>query len=152
MHFKYHPHFFSPNDKHSKCLKGFVLFMGCEKSLCILFSSQIRIYDGNYVSLDKLTLKIPWKNLYGEAVVATLEGLYLLVVPGASMLFYTVIILCHCNEVKLFPCEVFWYNEEARTYVRNWSHSIMNKHTVVYVYTHIATFVYQMFFCCCWRQ
>lgn len=81
--------------------------MGCEKSLCILFSSQIRIYDGNYVSLDKLTLKIPWKNLYGEAVVATLEGLYLLVVPGASMLFYTVIILCHCNEVKLFPCEVF---------------------------------------------
>lgn len=34
--------------------------------------------------LDKLTLKIPWKNLYGEAVVASLEGLYLLVVPGAS--------------------------------------------------------------------
>uniref|UniRef100_A0A2K6GHK6 Vacuolar protein sorting 13 homolog C n=1 Tax=Propithecus coquereli TaxID=379532 RepID=A0A2K6GHK6_PROCO len=32
--------------------------------------------------IDKLTLKIPWKNLYGEAVVATLEGLYLLVVPG----------------------------------------------------------------------
>ncbi|XP_075288131.1 intermembrane lipid transfer protein VPS13C isoform X2 [Opisthocomus hoazin] len=35
--------------------------------------------------IDKLTLKIPWKNLYGEAVVATLEGLYLLIVPGASM-------------------------------------------------------------------
>ncbi|XP_038177687.1 vacuolar protein sorting-associated protein 13C [Arvicola amphibius] len=35
--------------------------------------------------IDKLTLKIPWKNLYGEAVVATLEGLYLLVVPGASI-------------------------------------------------------------------
>ncbi|ERE74588.1 vacuolar protein sorting-associated protein 13C isoform 1 [Cricetulus griseus] len=34
--------------------------------------------------IDKLTLKIPWKNLYGEAVVATLEGLYLLVVPGAN--------------------------------------------------------------------
>lgn len=32
----------------------------------------------------KLTLKIPWKNLYNEAVVVTLEGLYLLVVPGAS--------------------------------------------------------------------
>lgn len=98
--------FFSPNDKHTKCLKSFVLFMGSEKSLCILFNSQIRIYDGNYVSLDKLTLKIPWKNLYGEAVVATLEGLYLLVVPGASMLFYMVIIQCHCNEVKLFSCEV----------------------------------------------
>lgn len=39
----------------------------------------------NYVSVGKLALKIPWKNLYGEAVVATLEGLYLLVVPGASM-------------------------------------------------------------------
>ncbi|XP_032555500.1 vacuolar protein sorting-associated protein 13C isoform X1 [Chiroxiphia lanceolata] len=35
--------------------------------------------------IDKLTLKIPWKNLYGEAVVATLEGLYLLIVPGASV-------------------------------------------------------------------
>uniref|UniRef100_A0A8C3CVH1 Vacuolar protein sorting 13 homolog C n=1 Tax=Cairina moschata TaxID=8855 RepID=A0A8C3CVH1_CAIMO len=35
--------------------------------------------------VNKLTLKIPWKNLYGEAVVATLEGLYLLIVPGASI-------------------------------------------------------------------
>ncbi|KAG8440222.1 hypothetical protein GDO86_006127 [Hymenochirus boettgeri] len=35
--------------------------------------------------IDKLTLKIPWKNLYGEAVVATLDGLFLLVVPGASI-------------------------------------------------------------------
>lgn len=34
--------------------------------------------------LGKLTLKIPWKNLYSDAVVATLDGLYLLVVPGAS--------------------------------------------------------------------
>uniref|UniRef100_A0A3P9MZ67 Chorein N-terminal domain-containing protein n=1 Tax=Poecilia reticulata TaxID=8081 RepID=A0A3P9MZ67_POERE len=35
--------------------------------------------------IGKLTLKIPWKNLYGDAVVATLDGLYLLVVPGATM-------------------------------------------------------------------
>ncbi|XP_061592670.1 intermembrane lipid transfer protein VPS13C isoform X5 [Cololabis saira] len=34
--------------------------------------------------IEKLTLKIPWKNLYNDAVVATLEGLYLLVVPGAT--------------------------------------------------------------------
>ncbi|XP_049329631.1 intermembrane lipid transfer protein VPS13C isoform X3 [Astyanax mexicanus] len=34
--------------------------------------------------IGKLTLKIPWKNLYTEAVVATLDGLYLLVVPGAT--------------------------------------------------------------------
>ncbi|XP_075873846.1 intermembrane lipid transfer protein VPS13C isoform X3 [Nelusetta ayraudi] len=33
--------------------------------------------------IGKLTLKIPWKNLYSEAVVATLDGLYLLLVPGA---------------------------------------------------------------------
>ncbi|XP_039860883.1 vacuolar protein sorting-associated protein 13C, partial [Simochromis diagramma] len=35
--------------------------------------------------IGKLTLKIPWKNLYSDAVVATLEGLYLLVVPGATL-------------------------------------------------------------------
>ncbi|XP_053320973.1 intermembrane lipid transfer protein VPS13C isoform X2 [Spea bombifrons] len=35
--------------------------------------------------IEKLILKIPWKNLYGDAVVATLDGLYLLVVPGASI-------------------------------------------------------------------
>ncbi|XP_051234052.1 intermembrane lipid transfer protein VPS13C isoform X4 [Dicentrarchus labrax] len=34
--------------------------------------------------IGKLTLKIPWKNLYNDAVVATLDGLYLLVVPGAT--------------------------------------------------------------------
>uniref|UniRef100_A0A3Q3D817 Vacuolar protein sorting 13 homolog C n=1 Tax=Hippocampus comes TaxID=109280 RepID=A0A3Q3D817_HIPCM len=33
--------------------------------------------------IGTLTLKIPWKNLYNDAVVATLDGLYLLVVPGA---------------------------------------------------------------------
>ncbi|XP_078488889.1 intermembrane lipid transfer protein VPS13A-like [Ciona intestinalis] len=31
--------------------------------------------------LGKLTLKIPWKNLYKEPVVATVDGLYLLLVP-----------------------------------------------------------------------
>ncbi|XP_037550881.1 vacuolar protein sorting-associated protein 13C [Nematolebias whitei] len=35
--------------------------------------------------IGKLTLKIPWKNLYNDAVVATLDGLYLLVVPGAKI-------------------------------------------------------------------
>ncbi|XP_029702157.1 vacuolar protein sorting-associated protein 13C isoform X2 [Takifugu rubripes] len=34
--------------------------------------------------IGKLTLKIPWKNLYNDAVVATLDGLYLLVLPGAA--------------------------------------------------------------------
>ncbi|XP_078286094.1 intermembrane lipid transfer protein VPS13C isoform X3 [Rhinoraja longicauda] len=35
--------------------------------------------------IDKLTLKIPWKNLYSEAVVATLDGLHLLAVPEGSI-------------------------------------------------------------------
>ncbi|XP_023807842.1 vacuolar protein sorting-associated protein 13C isoform X3 [Oryzias latipes] len=35
--------------------------------------------------IARLTLKIPWKNLYNEAVVASMEGLYLLVVPGATV-------------------------------------------------------------------
>ncbi|XP_042338235.1 vacuolar protein sorting-associated protein 13C-like [Plectropomus leopardus] len=34
--------------------------------------------------IGRLTLKIPWKNLYNDAVVASLDGLYLLVVPGAT--------------------------------------------------------------------
>uniref|UniRef100_A0A3B1ISC6 Vacuolar protein sorting 13 homolog C n=1 Tax=Astyanax mexicanus TaxID=7994 RepID=A0A3B1ISC6_ASTMX len=38
----------------------------------------------------KLTLKIPLKNLYTEAVVATLDGLYLLVVPGATIKYDAV--------------------------------------------------------------
>ncbi|XP_062604821.1 intermembrane lipid transfer protein Vps13-like, partial [Saccostrea cucullata] len=32
--------------------------------------------------IGKLTLKIPWKNLYTEAVVATIDGLYALAVPN----------------------------------------------------------------------
>jgi len=45
-----------------------------------------------YLSLNsgKLTLKIPWKNLYKEAVEATLDGLYLLAVPNSSK-FHTAI-------------------------------------------------------------
>ncbi|XP_049573506.1 intermembrane lipid transfer protein VPS13C isoform X3 [Syngnathus scovelli] len=35
--------------------------------------------------IGTLTLKIPWKNLYNDAVVATLDGLYLLLVPGATI-------------------------------------------------------------------
>lgn len=32
----------------------------------------------------KLTLKIPWKNLYGAPTIATLEGLYIVAVPNAG--------------------------------------------------------------------
>nr|XP_039248521.1 vacuolar protein sorting-associated protein 13C-like isoform X1 [Styela clava] len=35
--------------------------------------------------IGKLTLKIPWKNLYKDAVEATLDGLYILAVPNNSI-------------------------------------------------------------------
>ncbi|KAI6203695.1 Vacuolar protein sorting-associated protein 13C [Aphelenchoides besseyi] len=35
--------------------------------------------------LDKLVLKIPWKNLYKEPVIADVEGLYLIVVPNKGV-------------------------------------------------------------------
>lgn len=34
----------------------------------------------------KLTLKIPWKNLYTESVVASIDGLYALAVPNVGEL------------------------------------------------------------------
>ncbi|XP_033973361.1 vacuolar protein sorting-associated protein 13C-like, partial [Trematomus bernacchii] len=43
------------------------------------FDVPFRVKAGQ---IGRLTLKIPWKNLYSDAVVATLDGLYLLVVPG----------------------------------------------------------------------
>ncbi|XP_073320353.1 intermembrane lipid transfer protein VPS13C isoform X2 [Pagrus major] len=48
------------------------------------FDVPFRVKAGQ---IGKLTLKIPWKNLYNDAVVATLDGLYLLVVPGATIKF-----------------------------------------------------------------
>ncbi|TSM20261.1 Vacuolar protein sorting-associated protein 13C [Bagarius yarrelli] len=50
--------------------------------------------------IGKLTLKIPWKNLYSEAVVATLEGLYLLVVPEASIKYDAAKEERHLQEAK----------------------------------------------------
>ncbi|KAF5885701.1 vacuolar protein sorting-associated protein 13C isoform X2, partial [Clarias magur] len=48
----------------------------------------------------KLTLKIPWKNLYNEAVVATLDGLYLLVVPEATIKYDAAKEERHHQEAK----------------------------------------------------
>ncbi|KAJ8271533.1 hypothetical protein COCON_G00103920 [Conger conger] len=61
--------------------------------------------------VGKLTLKIPWKNLYSEPVVATLDGLYLLVVPGAteSGLYSTPY-----NAIKYDAAKEEKYNQEAK--------------------------------------
>jgi len=40
---------------------------------------------GWYVLKGKLTLKIPWKNLYTEPTIAILDGLYVIAVPNSSM-------------------------------------------------------------------
>jgi vacuolar protein sorting-associated protein 13A/C len=37
--------------------------------------------------LDRLILKIPWKNLYTEPVIANIEGLYLVVVPNKGVVY-----------------------------------------------------------------
>uniref|UniRef100_A0A3P8RIX9 Chorein N-terminal domain-containing protein n=1 Tax=Amphiprion percula TaxID=161767 RepID=A0A3P8RIX9_AMPPE len=61
------------------------------------FDVPFRVKAGQ---IGKLTLKIPWKNLYSEAVVATLEGLYLLVVPGATIKYDAVKEERYLQELK----------------------------------------------------
>ncbi|KAL3320236.1 Vacuolar protein sorting-associated protein 13A [Cichlidogyrus casuarinus] len=58
------------------------------------FNLPVRISSGHLglfiyhfmIPQDSLYLKIPFRNLYGEPVVAELEGLYLLIVPNADRL------------------------------------------------------------------
>ncbi|RCN41930.1 hypothetical protein ANCCAN_12090 [Ancylostoma caninum] len=40
-----------------------------------------------YGYLSSLVLKIPWKNLYTEPVIATIDGLYLIVVPNKGVVY-----------------------------------------------------------------
>uniref|UniRef100_A0A914YP04 Chorein N-terminal domain-containing protein n=1 Tax=Panagrolaimus superbus TaxID=310955 RepID=A0A914YP04_9BILA len=40
-----------------------------------------------YGFLDNLVLKIPWKNLYTEPVLANIDGLYLIVVPNVGVVY-----------------------------------------------------------------
>ncbi|XP_065123827.1 intermembrane lipid transfer protein VPS13C isoform X1 [Paramisgurnus dabryanus] len=61
--------------------------------------------------IGKLTLKIPWKNLYNEAVVATLDGLYLLVVPGATQF---ELLTSPYNAIKYDPAKEERYLQEAK--------------------------------------
>ncbi|XP_040904460.1 vacuolar protein sorting-associated protein 13C isoform X1 [Toxotes jaculatrix] len=61
--------------------------------------------------IGKLTLKIPWKNLYNDAVVATLDGLYLLVVPGATG---SELKTCPYNAIKYDAAKEERYQQEAK--------------------------------------
>lgn len=40
-----------------------------------------------YGYLESLVLKIPWKNLYNEPVIATIDGLYLIAVPNKGVVY-----------------------------------------------------------------
>ncbi|XP_077419043.1 intermembrane lipid transfer protein VPS13C isoform X3 [Vanacampus margaritifer] len=61
--------------------------------------------------IGTLTLKIPWKNLYNEAVVATLDGLYLLLVPGATDCVLTT---NPSNAIKYDAAKEERYQQEAK--------------------------------------
>jgi vacuolar protein sorting-associated protein 13A/C len=50
--------------------------------------------------IGKLVLKIPWKNLYGAPVEASVEGLFLLVVPN--------------QEVKYDPIKEEKWSQDAK--------------------------------------
>ena len=66
------------------------MVMDCAGKFQLSRTKQIFIYDiYMYVILynlisGKLTLKIPWKNLYTEPVIATIDGLYALAVPNVG--------------------------------------------------------------------
>ena len=47
--------------------------------------------------LSSLVLKIPWKNLYNEPVIATIDGLYLIVVPNKGVVY---------NEEKVLNIQI----------------------------------------------
>uniref|UniRef100_A0A3B1JJN7 Vacuolar protein sorting 13 homolog C n=1 Tax=Astyanax mexicanus TaxID=7994 RepID=A0A3B1JJN7_ASTMX len=72
--------------------------------------NALRVYRCFLWFLGKLTLKIPLKNLYTEAVVATLDGLYLLVVPGASEYCFSVFNL----SIKYDAVKEERYQQEAK--------------------------------------
>lgn len=51
--------------------------------LAVLFV-QKQVSHFAFILAGRLELKIPWKNLYTQSVEATLDGVYLLIVPLAS--------------------------------------------------------------------
>jgi len=54
--------------------------------LWILQIAVLTLYvSDSYELVGKLVLKIPWKNLYSAPVEASLEGLFLLVVPNQEV-------------------------------------------------------------------
>lgn len=58
---------------------------------------QRQISNIVFLLIGRLELKIPWKNLYTQSVEATLDGVYLLIVPTASK--NNVYILINAKEI-----------------------------------------------------
>uniref|UniRef100_A0A8R1E5I1 Chorein N-terminal domain-containing protein n=1 Tax=Caenorhabditis japonica TaxID=281687 RepID=A0A8R1E5I1_CAEJA len=53
-----------------------------------------------YGYLSSLVLKIPWKNLYNEPVIATIDGLNLIVVPNKGVVYSEEKALKNLQEIK----------------------------------------------------
>ena len=51
----------------------------------------------------KLVLKVPWKNLYTEPTIATLEGLYIVAVPnkGSALSLYISVFFSYLCNIDL---------------------------------------------------
>lgn len=56
-----------------------------QHALSYIMHIYYEVFQCSYLSLaGRLELKIPWKNLYTQSVEATLDEVYLLIVPTAS--------------------------------------------------------------------
>lgn len=42
------------------------------------------------ISLDKLTLKIPWKNLYNDPVLIEVDGVYIVAGPETGIILHCI--------------------------------------------------------------
>ncbi|XP_067348723.1 intermembrane lipid transfer protein VPS13C isoform X2 [Channa argus] len=98
------------------------------------FNVPFRVKAGQ---IGKLTLKIPWKNLYNDAVIATLDGLYLLVVPGTTVKYDAAKEERYQQEAK--QRELQRIEEALQMAVRRASHSgdlLFSLESVVYQEPH----------------
>lgn len=74
--------------------------------------------------LSSLVLKIPWKNLYNEPVIANIDGLHLIVVPNKGVVYNEekvglAIILSYSWNPRIFWLDVF--ENRVRQWIEVWA-------------------------------
>ena len=67
------------------CMHCSILYYKLHITYQMIRQSNLLICLFYFETTGKLVLKIPWKNLYSEPVVAQVDGLYLLVRPNTGM-------------------------------------------------------------------